>query len=499
MRINPWLSAVIIAAVTLVILLPRLQHKSLWCDEAYYAQIAAETPKTIVFAAGNDFHPPGYLLAQHLMVKLFGASEFALRFLSALGWLGVVLLTWLWGTKVFNPYVGWGAALWAAVSYFGLITATNATSYALFAALSVGALFAFWWASERNGGIKAWILYALAQAACVYTHHYGWGTFAAVNLYFLITAKGRRKLWIPWLVANFAVVVLYLPLLSTTISQITLRIGLLGDIRPGGDPTSVVIRRIAGVLYHLGVGYVFHGPEWSKVLATPLFWVTAIVAFGMAIGGVIAMIPKWRPMLFLGIFLLVNVAGMVKSQADILSFPNLAPVYGLLAASAAVAWVGKKWWVAMIPLWLINCVGYGIFSVTTQPVIFSNTDFRAVVQRVESEIEPGDVVMTDLQRTGTSLFQYYYHQDFVARDHFDQYRYELCLHDYLPGRYQADTPLEQDIEQAFDNGAAGIWYITRIGLNKDVLEPIQDIRSRYPNDYWNDGETYVVKFYPKNQ
>ena len=433
------------------------------------------------------------------MIKLFGSGEFALRLLSALAWLGIVLLTWFWGTKVFNNYVGWGAGLWTALSYFGLITATNATSYALFGALSIAALFAFWWAAEKNGGIKAWILFALAQAACVYTHHYGWGTFAAVNLYFLVTAKGRQKLWIPWLVANFAIVVLYLPLLSTTVSQIVLRSELLAEIRPGGDSTTVIIRRLAGVLYHLGVGYVFHGPEWSKVLATPLFWVTAVVAFGMAIGGIIAVIPKWRPMLFLGIFMLVNVAGMVKSQADILSFPNLAPIYGLLVAVAAVAWVGKKWWVAMIPLWLINCVGYGIFSLSTQPVIFAKTDFRAVVQRVETEIQPGEIVMTDLKRTGTALFQYYYHHDFVARDNFDEYRYEFWVQDFSLGRFQTIVPLEQDIEKTFDDGAAGIWYITRIGLDKGVMVPIQEVRSRYRNEYWNDGETVVVKFYPPNQ
>ena len=211
------------------------------------------------------------------------------------------------------------------------------------------------------------------------------------------------------------------------------------------------------------------------------------------------MIPKWRPMLFLSIFLLVNVAGMVKSQADVLSFPNLAPVYGLLAAAAAAAWLGKKWWVAMIPLWLINCVGYGIFSLTTQPIVFSNSDFRAVVQRVETEIQPGEIVMTDLKRTGTALFQYYYHHDFFARDHFDEYHFEFWVPGFSVGRFQATTPLEHDIEQAFDNGAAGIWYITRIGLNKAVLEPIQDVRSRYRNDYWNDGETFVIKLYPPNQ
>jgi uncharacterized membrane protein len=482
-----------------VIVLPQLGHKSLWPDEAYYLKIAGESPGTVAFAARNDFHPPGFLMTQHMMVSLFGKSEFADRLLSGLSWVGVVVLTWLWGAKVFGPKVGWAAGLWAAISFYGLETAANGTSYSFFGFLSVASLFAFWWAVEGKGGVKSWVLYAIAQTACVYTHHYGWGTFAAVNLYFLVTLKGRRKQWFPWLIANVAVLILYLPILGSTISQLSLRVNALAEIRPGGDSVMTILQRLIGVVYHLGAGYVFHGPAWREVMANPLFWLTVVVVFGMAIGGIFAIVRKPKVALFLGIFVVVYLAGMVKSQADILSFPNLAPVYGLLVALAAVTWAGKRWWAAMAPLWIIGAVGYGIYAGSNAPYIYGTTDFRAVAQRIIAESQENDIVMTDLQRTGTAVFEYYYPKKFVARDHFDEYRFEFWVPDVDRGRFQSTTQLKDDLSQAFDNGASGVWYIIQYGLDKSVLKPMQEARDIYRSDLWSNRETMVAKFYPREK
>ncbi|KPL06906.1 hypothetical protein AMJ86_06590, partial [bacterium SM23_57] len=375
-------------------------------------------------------------------------------------------------------------------------TACNATSYGLFGGLSVASLFAFWWAVEGKGGAKAWIMYILAQAACVYTHHYGWGTFAAVNLFFLVTFKGRRHQWIPWLVANAAIVLLYLPLFGITLHQLTLRNEILSEIRPGGESLGTIIQRLVGVFYHLGAGYVFHGPEWGKVFANPMFWVTVVVVFGIVIGGIFTLVSRRRAALFLGIFLVVHLVGMIRSQADILSFPNLAPVFGLLAASAAVKWTESRWWAVMIPLWIINGIGYGMFAQTNTPLIFGSTDYQSVAQRIIAESQAGDVVMTDLQRTGTAAFEYYYPDEFIARDHFDEYKYEFWVPDRDVGRFKTTTLLTDDLKEAFDKGASGVWYIVSYGLNKQALEPMQNALKIYPADLWSSRDMVVAKFNP---
>jgi len=496
MKTSPWITGGIILLVSLLIVLPQLGHKSLWSDEAYYVKIARQSPDTVIFAARNDFHPPAYLLSQHVVVSLLGDSEFVARLLSAISWVAIVVMTWYWGSTVIDSRVGWAAGLWAAISFYGLETACNATSYSFYGALSVASLFAFWWAVEGTGGLKAWILYAIAQTACVYTHHYGWGTFAAVNLYFLATFKGRLKQWIPWVIANVAVLILYLPILGATIAQLTLRIGALAEIRPGGDSLATIGQRLIGVVYHLGSGYIFHGPGWREVMTNPLFWVTVVVVFAMAVGGVFAIIAKRRAALFLGIFVVVHLVGMIKSQADILSFPNLAPVFGLLAASAAVKWMERRWWIAMIPLWIVNGVGYGIYASNDAPHIFGITDFRAVAQRIVAESQPDDVVMTDLRRTGTAVFEYYYPKKYVARDHFDEYKFEFWVQGVDMGRFQSTTVLKDDLKQTFDRGASGVWYLIQYGLDKSVLEPMQEARTIYRSDIWSTPETAVAKFYP---
>jgi uncharacterized membrane protein len=501
MKTNPWISAAIIVVVSLILLLPQLGHKSLWPDEAFYAQIAKESPKTILFAAKNDFHPPGFLLAQHVMVSIFGSSEFALRLLSGLAWVGIVLLTWLWGSKVLGPKVGWVAGLTAAISHFGLLNACNATSYSLFSALSVAALFAFWWAIEEKGGVKAWLLYALAQTACVYTHHYGWGTFAAVNLYFLITLKNSKRQWLPWLISNVAIIILYLPLLSTTLQQLTLRTEMLAKIRPQGVGLRLLVQRLAGLFYHMGAGYVFSGPEWGKVFANPLFWLTALIVFSMVFWGIYIIISKPKIALFLGIFLVTNVVGMLKSQADVLSFPNLTVVFFILAATAAVDWTKRMkpalWWIAMVPLWVVNGVGYGMFSSSTATTIFSRSDFRAAVERIKSEIQPNDIIMTDLQKTGTPAFEYYYHGKFITRDHYDEYHYEFSIPDVEVGRFQSTTLLKDDLQAAFDKGVTSVWYITRYGLGRMTRKQADEAIRIFPADIWDDGELLVVRFYPR--
>src|SRR5512147_3319663 len=83
-----------------------LDGQSFWNDEGNSARIAERSLTLITEGAAGDIHPPLYYYLLHVWRGLFGASEFALRSLSAV--LGVVLvwLTYLIARRVFDHGVG---------------------------------------------------------------------------------------------------------------------------------------------------------------------------------------------------------------------------------------------------------------------------------------------------------------------------------------------------------------------------------------------------------
>lgn len=80
LRIPPWL---IITAVALLFRLPGM-NDSLWYDETFTAALARLPFDQMNIVTLYDVHPPVWYLIEHLTVRVFGASEIALRLPSLL-------------------------------------------------------------------------------------------------------------------------------------------------------------------------------------------------------------------------------------------------------------------------------------------------------------------------------------------------------------------------------------------------------------------------------
>jgi len=95
--------------------------------------------------------------------------------------------------------------------------------YSLATALVVGATYCLVRVVARTS--RRWVvLYALAMAAALYTHHYTWLAFGAHGPLLLAVAVRRRDRLI--LAAGALALVLYLPLLPVTVQQVTLARGM---------------------------------------------------------------------------------------------------------------------------------------------------------------------------------------------------------------------------------------------------------------------------------
>jgi mannosyltransferase len=224
----------------------RLDAQSFWNDEGNSARIAERTLDLILEGAEGDIHPPGYYLLLHYWRMPFGESEFALRSLSVVSGLALVVFTYLLGCHLFGRTVGLIGAFLGAVSPFAIYYSQEARMYALLGALSAIStylLFRLLASSQTqpsdsdrhpsassvrqpSGTILA--LYALAGTAGLYTHYAFPLVLIAHNLVvalaWLFDARHsvHRWRWLAlWAGIQITIIVPYLPWLPIALNSVT--------------------------------------------------------------------------------------------------------------------------------------------------------------------------------------------------------------------------------------------------------------------------------------
>lgn len=231
-------SSILLLAILLLAGFLRFYHldaQSLWNDEGNSARIAERTPDLILEGAAGDIHPPGYYLLLHGWRALVGQSEFALRSLSVVAGLALVLFTYLLGRHLFGDATGLMAAFLGALSPFAVYYSQEARMYALLAAFSAASTF-FTIRTLRpapcdlQSALRTphFIAYILTSGAGLYTQYAFPFVLLVHNVIFALwwVAEGRRSAhpWrriALWGGAQVSVTILYLPWLPTALSSIT--------------------------------------------------------------------------------------------------------------------------------------------------------------------------------------------------------------------------------------------------------------------------------------
>jgi 4-amino-4-deoxy-L-arabinose transferase-like glycosyltransferase len=203
----------------------RLGAQSFWNDEGNSARLAERSLPLIVQGAAGDIHPPGYYLLLHYWRALFGHSEFALRSLSAVAGLALILCTYLLGRQLFGEPTGLMAAFVSATSPFAIYYSQEARMYALLAAISAAstcfAIRHLQSAFRELPSVRSnWqlVAYTLLTTAGLYTHYVFAFVLLAHNLAFAlwwgIASLRSRPRWptlIAWGGAQAVALLLYLP------------------------------------------------------------------------------------------------------------------------------------------------------------------------------------------------------------------------------------------------------------------------------------------------
>jgi mannosyltransferase len=224
----------------------RLDAQSFWNDEGNSARIAERTLDLILEGAEGDIHPPGYYLLLHYWRAPFGESEFALRSLSVVSGLALVVFTYLLGRHLFGRIVGLIGAFLGAVSPFAIYYSQEARMYALLGALSAISTYLLFRllassqiqpsdsdrhpsaSSVRRPSGTILALYTLVSVAGLYTHYafplvlIAHNLVVALEWLFDTRHSVHRWRWLAlWAGIQIAIVVLYLPWLPIALKSVT--------------------------------------------------------------------------------------------------------------------------------------------------------------------------------------------------------------------------------------------------------------------------------------
>lgn len=212
-----------ILGVGLILRLWTLDHKSPWLDEAASWQFATSSLKDLMWSTSTDVHPPLYFLLLKAWIGVWGDSLVALRALSVLGGMAVLLLTYRLATQFVPRGVALAVLAWCAVSPLTVYYSQEARMYGLAMASALGACYGYvrWVDSEYR---NRWALagYAAAAVFAMYIHYFTVLLLAAIGLHAIALRIRRRRRWPwrDWVWAHAAMVVVYLPWISTAAFQI---------------------------------------------------------------------------------------------------------------------------------------------------------------------------------------------------------------------------------------------------------------------------------------
>lgn len=185
-----------------------LGYHDLWYDEIATVNYAQHP--------WHNWNAPLYWILMHLWIKIFGISEFSLRFPSAIFNFFAVILTFLIGKRLFNKKIGIIASFFIGLSPFHLWYAQEARDYSMVLFWGILSTYLLIKALEVRK-LKSWLFFACASVAGLYTNYFYIFLFLAQLAYILFFE--RRKLSLKEIFCFLSIVIIFMPYLPRFLSK----------------------------------------------------------------------------------------------------------------------------------------------------------------------------------------------------------------------------------------------------------------------------------------
>lgn len=214
---KPVAGLLLIAAMGCFIRSYRLDHRSIWLDEALSLSFASQNPSSML-RDYRDPSPPLYYLLLGQWISLFGTSEIALRSFSAILGTLAILLTGFLGKVLYDWRTALLAALFMAIMVFPIHTSQETRSYVLLLSAALGSSLFFIRSLDSPNRTNRFC-YIFFTVVAAYTHYYWIFLALTQNVYVFCIYRNQKRVLFSWLVMQSIVLLCLAPWLTRFISE----------------------------------------------------------------------------------------------------------------------------------------------------------------------------------------------------------------------------------------------------------------------------------------
>ncbi|MDH7484784.1 MAG: glycosyltransferase family 39 protein [Anaerolineae bacterium] len=357
-----------------------LDFQSLWRDEVDALRFATRPfPELLSTFTRPGENGPLYFLLLRGWLALGGQSEFALRYLSLLGGVLAVPLTFGLGQRLAGRPTAWLAALFVATSPYLVWYSQEGKMYALLVSLVLAALWAFREALER-GGWGCWALCWLLTTLALYVHVLAALLIAVYVVWFLIACLVRpqaRQQLVPLLLVLALLTLPYLP-----IARWLLRLWQ----RPGfqtGHPFVPLGQMLNVLLWGFSRGVQGNSPLWTLLPFVFLLLAGAVLGWQKGVWALLS----WLLLPPLALYLISLRKPLFADRYLIWTGPAF---YMLLATGLTAVW--RRWRPLAVAL-LALVVALNLQAVWGQAHTVIKSDFRRAAAYVEPRRAPDELLL----------------------------------------------------------------------------------------------------------
>jgi 4-amino-4-deoxy-L-arabinose transferase-like glycosyltransferase len=206
------IAVLVLLLLNVVLKIIFLDFNSLGGDEPFSVYHAQMDISSIIHHLLTGNNPPLFEILLHFWIKIFGISEFAVRFPSLVFSSLTVFVVYRIGKDFFSTNIALITSLLFTFSNYQLSFAHEARVYALFAFLTAMSMFWFLKICNQNRP-KYFVWLLVTNVILIYAHYFGLFVIFIQTASFLVIQDNRRLIFKRYLLYLAAVLILYMPIL----------------------------------------------------------------------------------------------------------------------------------------------------------------------------------------------------------------------------------------------------------------------------------------------